>query len=105
MIIRRFSQSVFGNSRNGLADEKRRFETRIHQLEEELEEEKSNSELYDEKIKKLAMNYEQSLLDIATERANSEKLEVNISLSDHRNSLLCLSGCSNQSRTTNQRST
>lgn len=105
MTIRRFSRSTFGNCRNGVADEKRRFEARIHQLEEELEEEKTNSELYDEKIKKLAMNYEQALLDIATERANSEKLEVNISLSEYRHSLLSSLGCSNQSRTTNQRFT
>jgi hypothetical protein len=64
-------------SRNAFADEKRRYEARINQLEEELEEEQTNAELTDDKIKKLAINYEQILLDIATERSNNEKLEVN----------------------------
>ncbi len=63
-------------SRSAFTDEKRRFETRINQLEEELEEEQTNSELSDEKIKKLAMNYEQALVDISIERSNNEKLEV-----------------------------
>jgi myosin protein heavy chain len=62
--------------RSAFTDEKRRFETRINQLEEELEEEQTNSELSDEKIKKLAMNYEQALVDISIERSNNEKLEV-----------------------------
>ena len=57
-------------------DEKRRFEARIHQLEEELEEERTMSDLNVDKLKKLAMSYEQTLLDIATEKANNEKLEV-----------------------------
>ncbi|CAF0782742.1 unnamed protein product [Adineta ricciae] len=57
-------------------DEKRRFEARIHQLEEELEEERTMSDLNVDKLKKLAMSYEQTLLDIATEKANSEKLEI-----------------------------
>jgi hypothetical protein len=63
-------------SRSAFTDEKRRFETRINQLEEELEEEQTNSELTDDKIKKLAMNYEQALVDISIERSNNEKLEV-----------------------------
>jgi len=63
-------------SRSAFTDEKRRFETRINQLEEELEEEQTNSELSDDKIKKLAMNYEQALVDISIERSNNEKLEV-----------------------------
>ncbi len=62
--------------RSAFTDEKRRFEARINQLEEELEEEQTNSELNDEKVKKLAINYEQALVDLSTERANTEKLEV-----------------------------
>ena len=63
--------------RNTLVDEKRRFEARVNQLEEELEDERTNSELNDEKVKKLAVNYEQVLQDISAERSNTEKLEVN----------------------------
>jgi hypothetical protein len=73
-----FQNSIlFSILRNAVADEKRRFDTRLNQLEEELEEERTNAELADEKIKKLAINYEQALLDVASERSNSEKLEVN----------------------------
>ena len=67
----------FSIRRNAVADEKRRFEARINQLEDEIEEERTNAEITDDKIKKLAVNYEQTLLDVATERSNNEKLEVN----------------------------
>jgi len=62
--------------RSAFTDEKRRFETRINQLEEELEEEQTNAELSDEKLKKISINYEQALLDISIERSANEKLEV-----------------------------
>jgi hypothetical protein len=55
-------------------DHKRRFEARINQLEEELEEERTISDLNGDKLKKLAMTYEQTLLD--TEKANNEKVKV-----------------------------
>ncbi|CAF1027431.1 unnamed protein product [Rotaria sordida] len=57
-------------------DDKRRFEARINQLEEALEEEQMNSELSNDKFKKLTINYEQSLLDCGTEKENNNQLEI-----------------------------
>lgn len=45
--------------RNLLADEKRRLETRISTLEEELEEEQSNTESLMEKVRKAQLAVEQ----------------------------------------------
>jgi hypothetical protein len=64
------------SSRNTFTDEKRRFEARVNQLEEELEEEQTNAEINEDKLKKLAMTYEQALVDITNEKAHTEKLEV-----------------------------
>ncbi len=64
------------SSRGAFTDEKRRYEARINQLEEELEEEQTNLELHDDKIKKLTINYEQALIDIGIEKTNNEKLDV-----------------------------
>ncbi|CAF3396041.1 unnamed protein product [Rotaria sp. Silwood1] len=57
-------------------DDKRRFDARINQLEEELEEEQINSELNSDKLKKLTINYEQALFDCATEKENNKQLEI-----------------------------
>ncbi|CAF2959807.1 unnamed protein product [Rotaria sp. Silwood2] len=57
-------------------DDKRRFEARINHLEEELEEQQINCELNSDKIKKLTINYEQALLDCATEKENNKQLEI-----------------------------
>jgi myosin protein heavy chain len=63
--------------RGAFIDEKRRLEARITQLEEELEEEQTNTELTGDKQKKLAMTVEQLMLDLAAEKANNQKAEVN----------------------------
>jgi len=63
--------------RGAFIDEKRRLEARIVQLEEELEEEQTNTELTGDKHKKLAMTVEQLMLDLAAEKANNQKAEVN----------------------------
>ncbi len=63
--------------RGAFIDEKRRLEARIAQLEEELEEEQTNTELTGDKHKKLAMTVEQLMLDLAAEKANNQKAEVN----------------------------
>jgi len=62
--------------RNSIADNKRQYESRINQLEEELEEERTSVEISDEKIKKMQLNYEQVLNELSIERTNSERLEV-----------------------------
>jgi hypothetical protein len=65
-------------SRGAFIDEKRRLEARITQLEEELEEEQTNTELTGDKHKKLAMTVEQLMLDLAAEKANNQKAEVHV---------------------------
>lgn len=65
-------------ARGTFMDEKRRYDARVQQLEEELEEERTTSDLNVEKLKKLAMSYEQTLADIAAEKSNNEKLEVGL---------------------------
>ncbi|CAF1035648.1 unnamed protein product [Rotaria sordida] len=57
-------------------DEKRRLEARIVQLEEELEEEQTNTEIIGDKHKKLAITVEQLMLDLAAEKANNQKAEA-----------------------------
>lgn len=42
-------------SRNVLSEEKRRLDARVNQLEEELEEEQTNSELLAERLRKTAL--------------------------------------------------
>jgi len=66
--------------RGAFIDEKRRLEARIVQLEEELEEEQTNTELTGDKHKKLAMTVEQLMLDLAAEKANNQKAEVSFFL-------------------------
>lgn len=50
-------------------EEKRRFETRINQLEEELEDEQNNSEQLMEKFKKLQFDLEKVTSDLHVENA------------------------------------
>lgn len=74
-----------GLNRNALSEEKRRLEQRLASLEEELEDEKANSESALERAKKAAANAEQLTADLATERANSSKLENMRSLLEKQN--------------------
>jgi myosin protein heavy chain len=74
--------------RGAFIDEKRRLEARIAQLEEELEEEQTNTELTGDKHKKLAMTVEQLMLDLAAEKANNQKAEVSFERKEMRCNLL-----------------
>ncbi|CAF2953431.1 unnamed protein product [Rotaria sp. Silwood2] len=55
---------------------KRRLEAYITQLEEELEEEQTNTEIICDKHKKLAIIVEQLMLDLAAEKVNNQKAET-----------------------------
>lgn len=77
--------------RGAFIDEKRRLEARITQLEEELEEEQTNTELTGDKHKKLAMTVEQLMLDLAAEKANNQKAEVKRNLNKKENVLFLFS--------------
>lgn len=61
--------------RSLLADEKRRLEARIQQLEEEVEEEQSNSEIALDKYRKANLQAEQLTAELAAERSTSQKFE------------------------------
>lgn len=56
-------------------DEKRRLEARIAQLEEELDEEQTNTETAAERARRSMAQAEQLAADLATERANSQKFD------------------------------
>jgi len=62
--------------RNNLVlDEKRRLETKITNLEEELEEELNNRELGDERLRKITLQYEQCLMELNAEKSNFIKMD------------------------------
>ncbi|KAF6027975.1 hypothetical protein EB796_013726 [Bugula neritina] len=62
-------------SKNSLLDEKKRLEARVNALEDEMEEEASNSELAMEKARKLQAQVDQMQLDLGNEKALSNKAE------------------------------
>uniref|UniRef100_T1J1V1 Myosin motor domain-containing protein n=1 Tax=Strigamia maritima TaxID=126957 RepID=T1J1V1_STRMM len=70
-------EEMTSNANKGslMADEKRRLESRIQQLEEEVEEEQSNLEIQMEKTRKIQMQADQQMADLASERSTSQKLE------------------------------
>ena len=61
--------------RTFMADEKRRLESRIQQLEEEFEEEQSNAEIMMDKARKATLQMEQLSTELAAERSSTQKLE------------------------------
>ncbi|XP_026215230.1 myosin-9-like [Anabas testudineus] len=64
------------NSKNSLlAEDKRRLEARITQLEEELEEEHLNTEMVNDRLKKSTLQAEQLTTELAAERSNSQRVE------------------------------
>ncbi|KAM9363330.1 myosin-9-like [Symphorus nematophorus] len=64
------------NTKNSLlADEKRRLEARITQLEEELEEEQLNTEMVNDRLKRNTLQTEQLNTELAAERSTSQRLE------------------------------
>ncbi|GLG95326.1 Myosin-VIIa [Gryllus bimaculatus] len=68
-----------------LLDEKRRLEARITTLEEELEEEQSNSEILMDRARKAQMQIEQLTTDLAAERSTTQKLETGRMLLERQN--------------------
>lgn len=52
MMVTHLSSAVLHVCRSALADEKRRLEAKISQLEEELEEEQSNMEILNDRLRK-----------------------------------------------------
>ncbi|XP_054891532.1 myosin-9-like isoform X1 [Poeciliopsis prolifica] len=57
------------------AEERRRLEARITQLEEELEEEQCNSELINDRMKKAMLQTDQITVELTAERSTSQRLE------------------------------
>ncbi|XP_047189999.1 myosin-9a [Scophthalmus maximus] len=73
-----------------LADEKRRLEARITQLEEEMEEEQLNTEMVNDRYKRTALQTEQLTTELAGERSSSQRLEGARSQLDRQNKELKL---------------
>ncbi|KAK5865896.1 hypothetical protein PBY51_020128 [Eleginops maclovinus] len=79
------------NTKNSLlADEKRRLEARITQLEEELEEEQLNTEMVNDRLRRSALQTEQLTTELAAERSGSQRLEGARSQLDRQNKELKL---------------
>lgn len=68
-----------------MIDEKRRLEARIATLEEELEEEQSNSEIVLDRCRKAQLNIEQLSTELATEKSNTQKYENAKALLERQN--------------------
>ena len=73
------------NKGKDLQEEKRRLEGRINSLEEELEEEQSNSEALAERLRKSTLQLEQLTAELQVERSNSAKLEASRSAVEKMN--------------------
>ncbi|XP_012723291.2 myosin-9 isoform X1 [Fundulus heteroclitus] len=58
-----------------VAEERRRLEARIAQLEEELEEEQCNTELVNDRLKKAMLQTDQANIELTAERSASQRLE------------------------------
>ncbi|KAM3598487.1 uncharacterized protein V6R79_018664 [Siganus canaliculatus] len=58
-----------------VAEERRRLEARIAQLEEELEEEQCNTELVNDRLKKSMLQTDQMNVELAAERSSSQRVE------------------------------
>ncbi|XP_051802064.1 myosin-9a [Acanthochromis polyacanthus] len=79
------------NTKNSLlADEKRRLEARIAQLEEELEEEQINTEMVNDRMKRSTLQAEQLTTELTSERSTSQRLEGARSHLDRQNKELKL---------------
>uniref|UniRef100_A0A4W6EW90 Myosin-9 n=1 Tax=Lates calcarifer TaxID=8187 RepID=A0A4W6EW90_LATCA len=58
-----------------VAEERRRLEARIAQLEEELEEEQCNTELTNDRLKKAMLQSDQMNVELTAERSSSQRVE------------------------------
>ncbi|XP_037328239.1 myosin-9-like isoform X1 [Pungitius pungitius] len=68
-----------------LAEDKRKLEARITQLEEELEEEQLNTEMVNDRLKRSVLQTEQMTTELAEERSGSLRLEGARSQLDRQN--------------------
>ncbi|KAM3865284.1 myosin-9-like isoform 2-T2 [Diretmus argenteus] len=74
------------NSKNTLmAEEKRRLEARISQLEEDLEEEQINTDMVNDRLKRTTLQSEQLTTELSAERSTSQRLEGVRSQLDRQN--------------------
>ncbi|XP_019717408.1 myosin-9-like isoform X1 [Hippocampus comes] len=74
------------NAKNSLqAEEKRRLEGRITQLEEDLEEELLNTEMVNERLKRTTLQMEQLTTELSAEHSNVQRLEGTRSQLDRQN--------------------
>jgi len=82
-----YAEEVSNGASRGtiLADDKRRLEARIQSLEEELEEEQSNSEMQSERARKATLLNEQLSSELQGERSNCQKLENSRSFLERQN--------------------
>uniref|UniRef100_A0A8C5FVF2 Myosin-9 n=1 Tax=Gadus morhua TaxID=8049 RepID=A0A8C5FVF2_GADMO len=63
------------NTKSLAADEKRRQDARIAQLEEELEEEQVNTEMVNDRLKRTGLQNDQLTTEVSTERSAAQRLE------------------------------
>ncbi|XP_068176707.1 myosin-9-like [Antennarius striatus] len=75
---------------SALMEEKRKLESRIAQLEEELEEEQLNTEMVNDRLKRNTMQTDQLNTELAAERSTSQRLEGARSQLDRMNKELKL---------------
>uniref|UniRef100_A0A3Q2X408 Myosin-9 n=1 Tax=Haplochromis burtoni TaxID=8153 RepID=A0A3Q2X408_HAPBU len=73
-----------------VAEERRRLEARIAQLEEELEEEQCNTELVNDRLKKAMLQTDQMNVELTAERSTSQRVEGARSQLDRQNKELKL---------------
>ncbi|XP_006805136.1 myosin-9-like isoform X2 [Neolamprologus brichardi] len=73
-----------------VAEERRRLEARIAQLEEELEEEQCNTELVNDRLKKAMLQSDQMNVELTAERSTSQRVEGARSQLDRQNKELKL---------------
>lgn len=68
-----------------MIDDKRRLEARIATLEEELEDEQTNNELFSDRARKAQLTVEQLTTELANERAAAQKQESGRLLLERQN--------------------
>ena len=76
LFIFEIAFSISPYSRNAFNEEKRRLETKLAQLEEELEDEHNVNEQFNEKMRKFQADIEKLTNDLQIEKANVAKSEV-----------------------------
>uniref|UniRef100_A0A8C4ZJD4 Myosin-9 n=1 Tax=Gadus morhua TaxID=8049 RepID=A0A8C4ZJD4_GADMO len=75
MSLRAHTGALIGCYMSLAADEKRRQDARIAQLEEELEEEQVNTEMVNDRLKRTGLQNDQLTTEVSTERSAAQRLE------------------------------